>query len=205
MLELFDIPNLITTYGYTGIFIIVFLESGIFFALPGDSLLFTAGLLAISGFLKLHTLIPVIFIGTFLGGIAGYYIGEHIEKLRRYKFFRRFLKEEHINYAHEFFEKHGRFAIIISRFLPIVRTFLPIVAGISKMNYIKFLKYSLVSSIIWSTSVTLVGYFLGIIFPEIKNYLHYLIFTVILVSLIPAILEFYRKYRANLKKKKLDF
>lgn len=205
MLELFDIPNLITTYGYTGIFIIVFLESGIFFALPGDSLLFTAGLLAISGFLKLPILIPVIFIGTFLGGIAGYYIGEHIEKLRRYKFFRRFLKEEHINYAHEFFEKHGKFAILISRFVPIVRTFLPIVAGISKMNYMKFIKYSILSSFIWSTTVTLVGYFLGIIFPEIKNYLHYLIFSVVLVSLLPVIFDAYMKYKAKLKKKKLNF
>lgn len=203
MLELFDIPNLITTYGYTGIFIIVFLESGIFFALPGDSLLFTAGLLAISGFLNLFKLIPVIFIATFLGGLVGYYIGEHIQKLRRYKFFRKVLKEEHINYAHDFFEKHGKFAIIISRFLPIVRTFLPIAAGISKMNYLKFINYSLVSSAIWSTSVTLVGYFLGIVFPQIKNYLHYLIFIVIFISLIPALIEVYRKYRPK-KEKKLE-
>ncbi len=204
MLELFDIPNLITTYGYTGIFIIVFLESGIFFALPGDSLLFTAGILAIAGFLNLFKLIPVIFVATFLGAIVGYYIGEHIEKLRRYKFFRRILKEEHITYAHEFFEKHGKFAILISRFLPIVRTFLPIAAGISKMNYIKFINYSLVSSAIWSTTVTLAGYFLGIIFPQIKNYLHYLIFSVIFISLIPALIEFYRKYKIKKALKKLD-
>ena len=205
MLELFDLPNLITTYGYTGIFIIVFLESGIFFALPGDSLLFTAGVLAIAGFLNLFKLIPVIFVATFLGGIIGYYIGELIEKLRRYKFFRRILKEEHITYAHEFFEKHGKFAILISRFLPIVRTFLPIVAGISKMNYIKFINYSLVSSAIWSTTVTLAGYFLGIIFPQIKDYLHYLIFTVIFVSLIPALIELYRKYKIRKALKKSNF
>lgn len=205
MLELFDIPNLITTYGYTGIFIIVFLESGIFFALPGDSLLFTAGVLAIAGFLNLFKLIPVIFVATFLGGIIGYYIGEHIEKLRRYKFFRRILKEEHIKYSHDFFEKHGKFAILISRFLPIVRTFLPIAAGISKMNYIKFINYSLVSSIIWSTTVTLAGYFLGIIFPQIKDYLHYLIFTVIFVSLIPALIELYRKYKIRKALKKSNF
>lgn len=204
MLELFDIPNLITTYGYTGIFIIVFLESGIFFALPGDSLLFTVGLLAISGFLNLFKLIPVIFIATFLGGLAGYYIGEHIEKLRRYKFFRRFLKEEHINYAHEFFEKHGKFAILISRFVPIVRTFLPIVAGISKMNYVKFIKYSVLSSFIWSTTVTLVGYALGIAFPQIKNYLHYLIFTVVFVSILPIIFDAYNKYKIRAKKRKLE-
>src|SRR3990167_10834068 len=106
MNNFFDIPYIITTYGYLGIFIIVFLESGIFFALPGDSLLFTAGLLAYAFELKIYFLIPLIFISTFLGGIMGYEIGINLKKLNQFYFFRKILKEEHINKTHNFFDKH---------------------------------------------------------------------------------------------------
>ncbi len=193
MIDLFDISNLITNYGYIGVFSIVFLESGIFFALPGDSLLFTAGLLASTGYLNLFILIPGIFISTFFGGIVGYYIGVHIQRLRKFNFLNRILKEEYINKAHEFFEKYGRSAILFSRFVPIVRTFTPIVAGIAKMEYKLFLKYSLVSSLLWSIIVTLVGFFLGRIFPQIEHYMSYVIIIVVLLSLAPAIIEMFRK------------
>src|SRR3990167_6639024 len=158
MTQLFDIPYLITTYGYLGIFIIVFLESGIFFALPGDSLLFTAGLFAAVFGLQIYFLIPLIFFATFFGGIAGYEIGANLERLKRFSFFRKILKEEHILKTHEFFDRHGKFTIIFSRFVPIVRTFVPIVAGVARMPYKLFVKYSLTSSLLWSTIVTLLGY-----------------------------------------------
>ena len=196
MLELFNIPYLITNYGYIGIFSIVFLESGIFFALPGDSLLFTAGLLASTTYLKLYLLIPLVFVGTFLGGIAGYYIGVHIERLRKYSFLNKILKEEYINKAHEFFVKYGKSAILFSRFVPIVRTFTPIVAGIAKMDYKLFIKYSLMSSLLWSTIVTLAGYFLGQIFPQIKDYMSMVIIIVVLVSLLPGVVEILRKKKS---------
>ncbi len=189
MTHLFDIPYLITTYGYYGIFIIVFLESGLIFFLPGDSLLFTAGIFAAAFGLHLYVLIPLIFVATFLGGMMGYEVGVHLEKLRKYSFFRKMLKEEHINKAHSFFHKHGRTAIIFSRFIPIVRTFLPIVAGISKVEYKFFIKYSLISSFIWSAGVTLVGYFLGNAFPQIKDYMFVVVILIIVVSSIPVVLE----------------
>jgi membrane-associated protein len=193
MVELFNISNLITNYGYIGVFSIVFLESGIFFALPGDSLLFTAGLLASTGYLNLFILIPGTFVATFFGGIVGYYIGVHIDRLRKYNFFNRILKEEYIKKAHEFFEKYGRSAILFSRFVPIVRTFTPIVAGIAEMDYKAFLKYSLISSVLWSTTVTLVGFFLGRIFPQIEHYMSYVIILVVVLSLLPAVIEMFRK------------
>lgn len=193
MAELFDIPHIIGTYGYLGIFIIVFLESGIFFPLPGDSLLFTAGLLVAVLNLNLFFLIPMIFVATFLGGLLGYEVGVNLEKLRRYSFFRKFLKEEHIIKAHVFFDKYGKFAIIISRFVPLVRTFMPIVAGIARMHYKDFVKYSLMSSALWSTSVTLVGYFLGRIFPQIKDYISFMIVLIIAVSVLPMIFEYFRR------------
>lgn len=196
-MDLFNIPYLLTTYGYIGVFTIVFLESGIFFALPGDSLLFTAGLLASGLGFDLKFLIPLIFIATFLGGICGYFIGVYLERLHKYEFFRKIIRREHLDTAHKFFEKHGFGAILISRFVPIVRTFLPIVAGIARMNFSKFIRYSLLSSLLWSTSVTLIGYYLGISFPWIQDYIKYIIVLVVLVSIIPIVFEWWRGKRAE--------
>ena len=199
MTHLFDITYLLTTYGYLGIFIIIFLESGILFALPGDSLLFTAGLFASAYSFNLFFLIFIIFVATFFGGAAGYEIGFYLEKLKKYSFFRLILKQEHINKAHEFFAKYGKFAIVFSRFVPIVRTFTPIVAGIARVPYKFFTKYSLVGSILWSTIVTLAGYFLGRAFPIIKDYLWVIAVSVVLVSLLPIIFEIMK----NRKKSKV--
>lgn len=193
MIEIFDLPYIISTYGYVGIAIIVFLESGILFPLPGDSLLFTAGLLASTTYLKIYILVPVIFVSTFLGGIAGYYVGIHIERLRRVSFLKKFLKEEYVNKAHIFFERYGKSAILFSRFIPIIRTFTPIVAGIVNMNYTTFLKYSFFSSLLWSTTVTFSGYFLGQIFPQIQDYMSGIIILVVMLSLLPVIVEIFRK------------
>ena len=198
MTQLFDIPYLITTYGYLGILIIVFLESGIFFALPGDSLLFTAGLFASIFSLQIYFLIPLIFFATFLGGLAGYEIGANLERLKRYSIFRKILKEEYVARTHEFFDRHGKFTIILSRFVPIVRTFVPIVAGVAQMPYKLFVKYSLVSSILWSTIVTLSGYFLGQIFPHIKDYMSIVILLIVVISTLPIVFEAMRKQKKDL-------
>lgn len=190
---LFNVEYLLTTYGYIGVFLIVFLESGIFFALPGDSLLFTAGLLAsILGF-NLFLLIPLIFIATFFGSLAGYYIGLYIESIHRYSILKKILKPEYIDQAHQFFERHGKTAIILSRFVPFIRTFAPIAAGMAHMSQPVFIRYSLISSLLWSTSMTLLGYFLGRTFPGIEKYLSYYIIGVVIVSLLPAVLEWLRR------------
>ncbi len=182
---LFDVENLLRTYSYFGVFVIVFLESGIFFALPGDSLLFTAGLLASASNLNLFILIPAIFVATFCGGLVGYQIGMYLESFHRYKFFRKILKPEYIAKAHEFFEEHGKAAIMMSRFVPLMRTFAPIAAGIAKMPWLKFVRYSFVSSLLWSVSITLLGYFLGQAFPQITEYLPFFIIGIVGVSLLP--------------------
>jgi membrane-associated protein len=192
MNHLFDITYLLTTYGYLGIFIIIFLESGILFALPGDSLLFTAGIFASVFNFNLFFLIFIIFVATFLGGVVGYEIGIYLEKLKKISFFRIILKQEHINKAHQFFIKYGKSAITFSRFVPIVRTFTPIVAGIARVPYKFFIKYSLIGSILWSIVVTLVGYFLGRAFPIIKDYIWVIAILVVIVSLIPIFLEMFR-------------
>lgn len=193
MHELFDITGLISSYGYVGIFIIVFLESGIFFALPGDSLLFTAGMVASAHVLSIYKLIPLIFISTFTGALVGYEIGLRLDALQKYRFWRKLFKKEHLEKTKKFFDKYGRFTILISRFVPIVRTFVPIVAGLIKMNYKNFLKYTFISSILWSTTVTLVGYFVGRIIPEAKDYLSILIVIVVVLSLLPIIWKLIKK------------
>ncbi len=197
MIHLFDITYLITTYGYLGIFIIIFLESGLFFALPGDSLLFTAGLFASVFSLKLPILILIIFVATFLGGLGGYEVGTYLEKLKKFSFFQVILKQEHIDKAHNFFLKYGKFALVFSRFVPIVRTFTPIVAGIAHVPYKFYVKYSLVSSVLWSSSITLLGYFLGRAFPIIKDYLWVMAILVILISFVPILIEIIKNRRGD--------
>jgi membrane-associated protein len=185
MENIFDISYIITHFGYIGVFVIVFLESGIFFALPGDSLLFSAGILASAGLVSIYTVIPVIFVATFFGSVAGYYMGTHLNKLKKYSLFKKIIKDEHIEKSHLFFEKHGKSAMLFSRFIPIIRTFVPIVAGMANMNQNVFVIWNLVGSLLWASIMTMLGYFLGEILPQSQNYVHYLIYTVILISLLP--------------------
>ncbi len=191
-MEFFDLTHFISTYGYIGIFIIVFLESGIFFPLPGDSLLFTAGLFAVAFNLNIYFLVPMIFVATLLGGLAGYEVGINLVRLQERRLFKRFLKQEHIDKAHQFFDKHGKMAVIFCRFVPIVRTFVPIVAGVAKMHYRAFLRYSVVGAFLWSFIVTLLGYFLGSIVPGIKDYLWVVVVLIIIVSILPIAWEMMR-------------
>lgn len=194
---LFNVENLLSTYGYLGIFLVVFLESGIFFLLPGDSLLFTAGLFASVAGLNIFYLVPLIFAATFLGGIVGYHLGRYIERLHRYPLFKRILSPEHIAEAHRFFEKHGKLAIILSRFVPLMRTFAPIAAGIAKMPRAAFIRYSFVSSLLWSFSITLLGYFLGITVPQVKDYLSWLVVAIVGVSLLPVLWQWLLRKRSR--------
>jgi membrane-associated protein len=195
MIQLFDITYVVSHYGYLGIFVIVFLESGVFPPLPGDSLLFTAGLLVAVLNLNLFFLIFLIFIATFLGGVLGYEIGVNLEKLHRFSFFRKILTHEHIEKTHKFFTQYGKFAVIISRFIPVVRTFVPIVAGIARMEYMSFIKYSLISSALWSIVMTLLGFFLGRVFPQIKDYVSFVIVLIIILSALPLIWEVFKNRR----------
>lgn len=196
MHQLFDLTYLITEYGYIGILVIVFLESGIFFPLPGDSLLFTAGLLAPKLGFNVIFLAFLIFVAAFLGGIVGYYIGTKLEFLHRYKFFHRIFKKKYIDDAHNFLEKHGLSAMIFSRFIPVVRTFMPIVAGVVKMDYADFIKYSLVGSFVWSVVFVFGGYFLGQSFPQLQEYLLFVIIIIVIISLLPAVFHFIKNRKS---------
>ncbi len=191
----FDIIGLIQAVGYIGLFIIVFAESGIFvgFFLPGDSLLFAAGLLASQGFLDIIYLIPLLAIAAILGDSAGYWTGK---KFGRRLFERpesRLFRKERLARAQRFYERHGGKTIVIARFIPIIRTFAPIVAGIAEMRYRRFLLFNVFGGIFWVASLTAAGYFLGALVKDIELYILPIVGIIILISLLPALVHVLRR------------
>jgi membrane-associated protein len=169
----FDLIELIKTAGYIGLFGIIFAESGLLigFFLPGDSLLFTAGFLASQGFLNIWILMGLTFIGAVLGDSVGYWFGKKTGNKIFIKEDSFLFKKDNINKAEEFFKKHGAKAIVLARFVPIVRTFTPILAGVGTMHYKTFLSFNVIGGALWTIGVSLLGYFLGNIIPNIDKYL----------------------------------
>jgi membrane-associated protein len=184
-----DILSLVKSIGYIGLFAIVFFESGVFFGffLPGGSLLFTAGLLASQDFFNIYILIISLGLAAILGDSIGYWFGYKVGP----KIFSRedstFFHKKHITQTHEFYEKHGSMAIVLGRFVPIVRTFVPILAGVGEMSYGKFLRYNILGGILWSFSMTLLGFFLGNSIPHVQRYILPFVLTIVVLSLLPIV------------------
>lgn len=204
MFDLFSSANLmelIKTIGYLGIFAIIFAESGLFFGFffPGDSLLFTIGLLASQGFLNIYVCVFLIFIGAVMGDSFGYAFGKKIGPKIFNKDNSFFFNKNNLIKAKDFYEKHGAKTIIFARFIPIVRTFAPIVAGVGEMKYKKFISYNVIGGFVWSFGMTLAGYYLGLVVPDIDKYLLPIILIIISTSFIPAILEYLKKKSSETK------
>lgn len=195
-------PESIILYG--GIYLLlffVFAETGLFvgFFLPGDSLLFTAGLFCATGLLRLHLFLLVVLIiaAAVAGNMVGYAFGKKVGPLLFKRKSGFFFRQEHLVAAHEFYLKHGKKTIILSRFLPIVRTFAPIVAGIVVLDYRKFFIYSLVGAVLWVSILVFTGYFLGKYIPGTKDYLGYIVIFLIVITSIPFV---YNSIKKKLKK-----
>lgn len=172
-----------------GILIIVFIETGLLFPLlPGDSLLFTGGLLAAKGTLNIWTLAIAVPLVAIAGDQTAYFIGRRIGPALFNKEDSRFFKKRYVTESHEFFEKYGPFTIIIARFVPIARTFVPVIAGVSKMRYPMYLGFDIVGGIAWGAGVTLAGYFLGSI-PFVNDHLELIILAIVFVSILPGIIS----------------
>ena len=190
-MEFVDPEKLLATFGTIGLFIVVFAESGLLvgFFLPGDSLHFTAGRLASQGKLNL----PVILVGCFLAAVAGDQVGYLFGNRVGPALFRRpdsrFFKREHVARAQAFFDRHGAKTIVLARFVPIVRTFAPIVAGVGEMTYRTFVTFNVVGALLWAVGVTLLGYALGEVIPDIDKYLLPAIAVIIACSLAPMAVE----------------
>ena len=183
---------------YAILFLIIFVETGVVVMpfLPGDSLLFAAGMLAAqeTNDMNVWIMIAILLVAAILGDTLNYTIGKKVGyKATKVKIFgKNFIQEEHINKTHEFYEKYGSKTIVIARFVPIVRTLAPFVAGISKMHYGTFIKYNFIGGTIWVFGITLAGYFLGTI-PFIKNNFEIVVMAIIVFSLVPIVVEFVKE------------
>lgn len=194
-------PNqLIRNVGLFGLFAVVFAESGLFigFFLPGDSLLFTAGLLAATT--SLLTPLPFIVLGCAVAAIAGDQVGYSFGQRFGPRLFSqpdsRFLKRQHLERAEAFFTRHGSKTILLARFVPVVRTFAPIVAGASKMHRRTFTIYNVVGGTAWVVLLTTLGWALGTRFPGIADSLDVAILVIVALSLIPIAIEYLRHRRS---------
>jgi membrane-associated protein len=190
-----DLVGLLKSVSYIGLFAIIFAESGLLigFFLPGDSLLFTAGFLAsttLPGMDGPIFSLPILLIGCFLAAVIGDSVGYTFGRRVGRRLFQRedsiLFHKKNIIRAQEFYEKHGAKTIVIARFIPIVRTFAPIVAGIGEMKYQTFVVYNLIGGVLWAIGVTLAGYFLGNLIPDIDKYLLPIVAVIILVSVAPG-------------------
>jgi len=184
-----DLVLLIQTVGYLGIFTIVFLESGLLigFFFPGDSLLFTAGFLASQGYLDIRILILECFVAAVLGDSIGYLIGVKLGPKIFTKENSIFFQKKHLDRAQKFYDKHGGKTIVLARFIPVIRAFAPVVAGAGKMNYKKFVFFNLFGAILWAIGVTLAGYYLGSLIPDVDKYLLPIVGLIVIVSALPVL------------------
>ena len=194
------------TWALVGLLVVVFVESGVLFpVLPGDSLLFVAGMLAagtakatadgtVQASFQLWQLLLFIPIAAVLGAQVGYWIGRNIGTAM-FKPNARFLKQRYLDEAHIFFEQRGPFAIVIARFVPIVRTLAPITAGAARMNYAVFTLYNAVGAVIWGVGLTLLGYWLGR-FDAVQNLLEPIVLAIVVISVLPMAIEWYKRRKA---------
>ncbi|HZZ98424.1 MAG TPA: VTT domain-containing protein [Candidatus Saccharimonadia bacterium] len=187
----FDLIELIKTFGYLGLSFVIFAESGLFFGffLPGDSLLFTAGILASQGFLNIWVLLPLMAVCAIGGDSVGYWFGRKLGSWLLRQEDTWYFKKKHLHQAQKFYEKHGGKTLILARFMPAVRTFAPIVAGMADMHYETFLSYNVVGGLLWATGLTLLGYLLGNVIPNVDRYLLPIVGLIAVVSVVPALLH----------------
>jgi membrane-associated protein len=204
MIELFkhilhlDFDWLFANYGtaiYTVLFMVIFIETGLVAMpfLPGDSLLFTAGLFARTGHLDMSYLLILLFIAAVLGDNCNYWVGRKIGlKVFTLNFRGRpLVKKEYLDKTHLFYERHGTKAIIMARFVPFVRTFAPFAAGVAEMNYRRFLSFDILGGALWIGSLTTAGYLLGEV-AFIRNHIDLVCLGIIFLSILPIIVAYFR-------------
>ena len=186
--------------GYPVLALIVFLETGaMVFFLPGDSLLVMAGLYAAKGDLDIWVLNGLLIPMAIAGDATSYWIGRrtgpHLFNRPRSRFFR----PEHVQAAHQFYERHGGKAIILARFMPLVRTFVPVVAGVAGMGYRRFAAFNVIGGTAWVASMTLIGFVLGSRFPLLVQHIEKVIVVVVVLSILPGVFEWWKARRRAAK------
>ena len=193
-----DPDHLVRTFGLIGTMAVVFAESGLLigFFLPGDSLLFTAGLLVATTDLlpSLWVVILCIVAAAIAGDQAGYVIGKQAGPKVFQRPDSRLFKPQYVDKAYAFFDRYGGRAIILARFVPVVRTFTPVVAGVSRMRYRTFVTYNVIGGVLWGVGVTILGYFLGQV-AFVHDNIEVILLGIVAVSVVPIVVELWRAKR----------
>jgi membrane-associated protein len=179
-------------------FLVIFCETGLVVTpfLPGDSLLFALGAFAALGMLQIEWLLILLSIAAVAGNTVNYAIGKFVGPKVFHKENVRFLNKKYLDRTHEFYEKHGGKTIVIARFLPIIRTFAPFVAGIGAMTYWRFTLYNVLGSIAWISLFIVGGYYFGNL-PIVKRNFTFVIFAIIIISVLPIVFEFFRQQKRS--------
>ena len=184
--------------GYPGLMAIIFLETGaMVFFLPGDSLLFVAGMYAAKGNLNIVLLNALLIPMAILGDATSYTIGSRAGPMIFNRPKSRFFRPDHLKAAAAFYERHGGKAIILARFMPLVRTFVPVVAGVARMRYRDFVVFNAIGGAAWVLSMTLLGYVLGNAFPVLAHHIEKVIIVIVLLSVIPAVLGYLKERKRS--------
>lgn len=203
--QLMDPEYLLSHGGFYIVVLIVFAETGLFFGffLPGDYLLFLAGLFCALG--KIDVDITTMYFGILAAGIGGNFAGYWFGYRTGPMLFKRkdslLFKRKYVIMAEEFYQKYGGTALVVGRFVPIIRTFAPIFAGVVKLNFRKFVFYNITGALLWVSLLTLTGYVLGVKFPTIINYVEYIIVGLIAIAFLPIVIALVKRW---LHKKKKD-
>ncbi|RYE26644.1 MAG: DedA family protein [Sphingobacteriaceae bacterium] len=207
LLNLIDAEAIISKGGIYLIFFIVFAETGLFFGffLPGDYLLFLAGIFCATGLLEvsIYQLLSTLFVAGVLGNYVGYWFGFSTGRMLFNREDSFFFKKRYVYMAEEFFKKYGGMALVFGRFFPIIRTFAPIFAGVAKVEFKSFTIYNLLGSLLWVLLLTLSGFFLGRKFPGIIHYMPFIIIGLIAFTATPVIVAYFRSAKINSSKNNL--
>lgn len=195
----FDLVDFIKAAGYTGLFAVVFAETGLFlgFFFPGDSLLFVSGFLASQELLNIWMLIALFFVAAVTGNIFGYAFGYRVGPAIFSKEDSLLFKKAHVAKAQRFYDKYGGKVVMLARFIPIVRTFAPILAGVAKMNKSVFFFYNVMGALVWTFGLTLLGYWLGNSVPNIDHYLLPIVAAIIIVSILPGVVHYLQERKKH--------
>lgn len=199
--DIFNPEELIRYGGLALVYLIVFIENGIFFGffLPGDSFLFTAGLLCYLGILDVD--LAVLLSGISISAVLGYYVGYYFGYKTGEALYRKedtiFFKKSYLTTAELFYKKYGGFALIMGRFLPIVRTFAPILSGVVKVDHRLFFIYNIIGGILWPGIIVTLGYYVGSVFPNALDYISYIIIAFIVITTIPIINNLNKQRKAK--------
>ena len=204
MIPGFTLEQIVLTFGFVGLFVIIFAESGLLFGffLPGDSLLLTAGVISAAEpeAFPIWLVCAVCFVAAVTGDAVGYWFGHRVGRRLYDRPDSRLFRRSHLRAAEAFYQKHGGKTIIIARFLPFVRTFAPIVAGTARMPYRRFAVFNFTGAFLWAIGVPIAGYALGSVIPAdvLDRYLYLIIAVVIALSILPTAIHLYRENREEI-------